>query len=944
MRTLSPRLALLISLALATLSALSTQAVAQAGKGAISGSISDTQGAILPGARVSIDPTDANTVSNNLGQFTITNVPAGSYTIKVSYLGFQDATSKITVVSGQMLQYTPALSPATQNQQVVVTSGRAYGDAEAINEQRTSDNILNILPAAVITSLPNANVADALGRLPGVTLERDEGEGKYVQIRGTEPRLSNLTIDGMNVPSPEGGVRQVKLDTIPADLVESVQINKTLQANQEGDAIGGNVNIVTKTAGDGPNVVLYGAGGFTPIDNTVPVAQSSATVGKRWGTNKQWGAIISGSYDYNGRGINDIEPVPTIAPGTTLTPAFSSIDLRDYVYDRTRYGFAAAVDYKLSDRTTFYVRGLYSNFHDYGRRWDYLLNDNPPAGPDPNNPQNTNLPQLNTERRLPIFTIGTLLLGGNHSTDNWLFSWQVDAARSQMRNPINGGESIDTFNYNGTTSNCQYAPSLNKSQYRPQWAPACYAEAYNSDNMILSLVGDAAHGKTAQLNLQANGLVARNYQVGSHFGILEFGAKIRNSHKFDDSYQLNYAPTGTLTATQFQGGYHNNNYYDGSYPYGPTPSWDQINAYRKQNPGAFTLDSSSTSPPVQGGNSSNFDLVERVTAGYIMNTMDFGRIQIIGGLRLEGTQLRTTSFDSTTNLFNVTGSTSYVSPLPDASVRVRLDKNSDVRFVYGRGISRPDPQFLTAATSIDNSFNPPQLTIGNPALVPEHANSYDVLYEKYFSSLGAFQAAYFYKSLTEPIVQVLSTPTSGPYVGFQVNQAVNAGSGHIQGIELNFQQRFAYLPGLLNGLGLSANYSYTNSVAYGVNPGNRSDNPALLRQAPNTWNMSPTYDKGRYSVRVGMAYNGPNIYQYHYVDGVPGGLKGPGGDVYLYSHFQVDAQGSIGIRRGLEAIISGLNLNNAVFGFYDGSNPFLIQREYYKPTYTFGLRWTPGKE
>jgi TonB-dependent receptor len=943
-RILSPRRALLISLALTTLSALPPQAVAQNGKGSISGTITDTQGAILPGARVSIDPTGANAVSNNLGQFTISNVPAGSYSIKVSYLGFGDTTGTITVASGQTLQYAPTLTPATQNQQVVVTSGRSYGDAEALNEERTSNNILNVLPAAVITSLPNANVADAVGRLPGVTLERDEGEGKYVQIRGTEPRLSNLTIDGMNVPSPEGGVRQVKLDTIPADLVESVQINKTLQANQEGDAIGGSVNIITKTAGDGPDVSLYGAGGFTPIDNTVPVAQSSATVGKRWGTNKQWGAIISGSYDYNGRGINDIEPVPTIAPGTTLTPAFSSIDLRDYVYDRTRYGLGGAVDYKLSDRTTFYVRGLYSNFHDYGWRWDYLLNDNPPAGPDPNNPQNTNLPQLTTERRLPIFSVGTLLFGGSHSTDNWLVSWQLNAARSEMQNPINGGESIDTFNYGGSTSNCHYASSLNKSKYRPQWAPACYAEAYNSDNMILSLVGDSAHGKTAQLNLQANGSVARNYEIGSHFGIFEFGAKIRNSHKFDDSYELDYTPNGTLTATQFQGGYNNNQYYDGSYPYGPTPRWDNIDTYRKQNPGAFTLASSSTSPPVLGGNSNNFGLVERVTAGYIMNTFDFGRIQVIGGLRIEGTQVRTTSFDSTANTFTVKGSSSYVSPLPDASIRARIDKNSDVRFVYGRGISRPDPQFLTAATAIDNSFNPPQLTIGNPALKPEHANSYDILYENYFNSLGAFQAGYFYKSLTDPIVQLLSTPTSGPNVGFQVNQANNAGSAHIQGIELNFQQRFTYLPGLLNGIGLSANYSYTTSQAKGVNPGNRSDNPALLRQAPNTWNISPTYDKGRYSLRVGMAYNGPNIFQYQYTDGAAGGLKGPSGDVYLYSHFQVDAQGSIRLHKGLEAIVSGLNLNNDVFGFYYGSSPFPIQREYYKPTYTFGLRWTQGKE
>src|SRR5208283_3857098 len=120
------------------------------------------------------------------------------------------------------------------------------------------------------------------GRLPSVTLERDEGEGKYVQIRGTEPRLNNLTIDGVVVPSPEASVRQVKLDTIPADIVEAVEINKTLSARQDADAIGGSVNLVTKSAGELPTLSLEAIGGFTPIVNTRYVGQLNGTVGQRF--------------------------------------------------------------------------------------------------------------------------------------------------------------------------------------------------------------------------------------------------------------------------------------------------------------------------------------------------------------------------------------------------------------------------------------------------------------------------------------------------------------------------------------------------------------------------------------------------------------------------------------------------------------------------------------
>src|SRR5262249_10313730 len=149
-----------------------------------------------------------------------------------------------------------SLAVKSKNEEIIVTAPRVHGEAEAINRSRDADNILQVIPADVITSLPNANIADALGRLPSVTLERGEGEGKYVQLRGAEPRLSNVTIDGVNVPSPESGVRQIKLDTLASDLVESVEINKTLQANQDGDGIGGSVNLKTKTAGDVPSVSL----------------------------------------------------------------------------------------------------------------------------------------------------------------------------------------------------------------------------------------------------------------------------------------------------------------------------------------------------------------------------------------------------------------------------------------------------------------------------------------------------------------------------------------------------------------------------------------------------------------------------------------------------------------------------------------------------------------
>jgi TonB-dependent receptor len=943
---------------------------AQADRGTIVGTVKDTSGALLPGARVELKQ-GPSAVSDGQGQFTITNVAPGTYSATVAYVGFATSTTTVTVAAGQTARLNVVMDLASQNDIVLVTAERAHGEAESINEERVADNILNVLPSEVITSLPNANIADAVGRLPGVTLERDEGEGKYVQIRGTEPRLANLTLDGVEVPSPEGGVRQVKLDVIPADLIDSVQINKTLQANMNGDAIGGSVNLVTKKAGDRSNLTLYGLGGITPIANTRSVYELGGTAGSRFGVQKRFGVMFSGSYDYNGRGIDDIEPVPSIVQSSPPNGPFDTFDIngpafRQYLYERKRYGFGGSVDYKISENSNLYVHTLYSDFKDYGRRYEYVLGTNDVSNPagvgvpgancaTPPYIPCVNVPSFTTEARDPDFQVASLAVGGNHVFGTTLINWQFAVGRSRMLNPIGGGESHTLFAYTGSLSNCQYLASATTNPYLPQFSPACFSEAYNPDNLQLQQIQDSAHGQASQLNLEGTISVAKNYHLGSHTSTFETGFYLRNAHKFDDSYEIDYCPTNAGAAplaSQFLDGFKNSNYYGGHYSYGPGISWDKVQSYFKANSGLFDTVSGpcSTQTAPQFGNNNNFDLVERVTAGYVMNSVNFSRLRLVGGLRFEGTQDNTFSCncDINTNAgpLTVKGQGSYIDVLPSVSARIRLDSqdNSALRLVYARGLSRPDPSFLTTAQTVDNSTTPPTTTIGNPAVRAEHANNFDVLYERYLHPLGAVQAGFFYKQISGPIVLDLTLGSVGPPVVNNVVQAVNAGSAYITGLEVSFTQHFTYLPGLLNGLGLFANYSYATSRAHDVNPGNRSDSPALLRQAPHTWNISPTFDRGRLSLRSGISYNGANIFAYVFTDGVPGGIKGPSGDQYLYPHYQVDAQGSVYIGKGLTAIVSGLNLNNEVFGFYQGSTQYFIQREYYKPTYTFGLRWEMGRE
>ncbi len=216
----------------------------QTGRSSLAGSVKDAAGAILQGARIDLEPTARPAVTDEKGEFLLRDLQPGTYQVSVSFVGFDTTTTSVTLLPGQTAHVQSTLKVASNKQEIAVFADREYGEADAVNRTRAAENILQVLPAEVITSLPNANIADALGRMPSVTIERDEGEGKYVQIRGTEPRLSNTMVDGVSIPSPESGVRQIKLDTIASDLVDSVEINKTLQANIDADGIGGSVNLV----------------------------------------------------------------------------------------------------------------------------------------------------------------------------------------------------------------------------------------------------------------------------------------------------------------------------------------------------------------------------------------------------------------------------------------------------------------------------------------------------------------------------------------------------------------------------------------------------------------------------------------------------------------------------------------------------------------------------
>jgi TonB-dependent receptor len=942
------RIHLLLAIALlpSLASATSGDRGAPGSNGIVTGTVKDTAGAVLQGAQITLQPTATSVASDAQGNFVIPNLVPGTYTVTISYVGFNNSVSTVEIKAGQTTPLNATMTIGSSNQQVLVNAD-LVGDALAINEQRTSANILNVETDTQIQSLPNANVADATGRLPGVTLQRNEGEGQYVQIRGTEPRLSNTTIDGVVVPGPDPQVRQVDLDTIPAGIVGAIAINKTLSANQDGDAIGGSVDLRIKQATGLPILSIETIGGYTPIAGTRRVFSVNSAAGMRFGNNstlgKRFGVMLGYSYDSNGRGIDDTEPSPDLNPdGTTL---FDENSVREYLYDRTRYGFAGALDYKLAEDSDLYVHGLFSNFRDYGQKYEYDF-------------KNSGSSAFHTSIRRPNLQVADLALGGNQVFNHSFVHYQIAVGHSRFGGAA-GNPGAD-FSSSAANPDCAYSPSTTVSIYRPQFTCDNPSDAATDPSQYQLSDINLTTGQATQLNLQASGAMGINYHLGTHASTLEFGAQFRNEHKGQNAYSPTYDNGDTPPMTQFLSNFTNPHFYGGSYYLPPVTNWNLFTAYLANNPGALPLDEETTH---QNSDASNYNLQERVEAGYVMNTIELGsRFHLQTGLRIEGTMTSNTGYLVLTNADGSYGGTtpqygsgSYVNPLPSVQLRYTIDSNSDIRAVYGRGISRPDPYQLVPYIVFTTGGGPSGVNlvqIGNTGLVAEHANDFDLLYERFLPSVGMIEGGYFYKQITRPIylqqaiVSATGSPLSQLYAGDYVQQEVNGDHAYVQGIELAYQQHLSSLPGVLGGARIIANFAYTNSKNYNLT--NRSDTPQLVGQAPFSWNIGPAYATRRALVTVGVSHNSANIYAYQYQStgpaAVPYGPAGPNGDNYFYSHTQVDAQGTYYIAKGFSVLASGQNMNNEVFGFYNGSPKYMTQREYYKPTFSFGLRWNPHHE
>ncbi|MGH7460804.1 MAG: TonB-dependent receptor plug domain-containing protein, partial [Longimicrobiales bacterium] len=322
----------------------------------------------LRGALIEVPGTLLRTTVDAEGRFQLPRVPAGSHSITLRYLGRETQTQNVTVQSNASTSVTfdvPVAAIALEG--LTVLGARAQVQAEALNRQKNAPNIGHVVASDQIGRFPDASAPEAVQRLPGVALARDQGEGRYIRIRGGSAANTQVSYNGVQIPAPEGEVRQIALDAIPVDILESITVWKTLLPDLDADAIGGSVNLATRKAPAARLVSFEGAGGVATIRDQAS-GSGALTFGNRF-SDGRLGLLLSGSYSRRQFGSDNLEPAYDLGDVAGIgDDVLEEMQVRHYSIMRARTGGTGTLDYRPNDRTLFTFTGLYSKLEDHEQR------------------------------------------------------------------------------------------------------------------------------------------------------------------------------------------------------------------------------------------------------------------------------------------------------------------------------------------------------------------------------------------------------------------------------------------------------------------------------------------------------------------------------------------------------------------------------------------------
>lgn len=886
---------------------LGTVAVAQ--RGIIKGRITDQKSKEpLTGATVAVTGTNNAAATNLNGEYQF-YVNSGTVSLTVRYLGYKDTTLSVSLNSNELKVVNVAMSGRQRNLENVVITGYTQGQAKALNQQKNADNIKNIVAADQIGRFPDPNAAEALQRVPGVNIERDQGEGRYVSVRGLAPQFTNTSINGEQIPSPEADVRFVALDAIPSDQLASIEVSKALTPDMDGDAIGGSINLITRTAQSRKADVSGSFGGGYNNLMGKPNLQGQLQYGQRFGKDEKLGLLFNGNYYHNDLGSDNVE----------RAVEDNELELRDYSLTRTRLGLSSSLDYKFNNHHEVYFKGLYSRFTDREQRRRYVFK-----------PGDEEIEKL-LKDRFESQSVLSLNAGAKHTFKGLLLDYEAQYSYGEQNTPYDNEAAFVA----GISSNLDFSDSN---------FPKFTADDYTNNSLYE--FDEIGYGKTLakDKNLTAKFNIGVPYKLGVNDGLIKFGAKVRSKKKEYTIRQNTFENMGGVpNLDQFDGNPVKDEFFSGRYELGRPVAINKLMNYFNSNPGQFELqiEDKAIDEALEA-----FTAKEDVIAGYLMARQQFNKLMVLGGVRYERTKVSYNSSDviiaengDLEGIVPVTGSNNYDFILPQLHLKYELTPLSNIRAALTWSYARPNFSEIIPAQEINREDG--AASAGNPALQPVSAINYDLMYEHYFGSVGIVSAGLFHKKLDDFIYRriLFNSPyplTGTPSIsGIDVTQAQNGNDARVSGLEFAFQRRLTFIP-LLKDFSVYLNYTYTDSKAKiqsreaSSANANVTEEIRLPGQSENVGNASLAYEGKRFSLRSSLNFSGSFLSEV-------GGTKES--DLFVKSRMQLDASGSVAINSRIRFFAELLNITNQPLEVYQGTKTQTIQREFYSFWSRFGIKF-----
>lgn len=853
------------------------------------------------------------------GFYTFPNLDPGTYTVKVSYVGYSPVELKITIPAGRTLEKDVVLNEGVELQEVVV-GGAFQGQRRAINVQKSNLGITNVVSADQVGKFPDSNIGDALKRISGINVQYDQGEARFGQVRGTSADLSSVTVNGNRVPSAEGDTRNVQLDLIPADMIQTIEVNKVVTPDMDADAIGGSINLVTKNSPYKRSIAATAGTGYNWISEKAQL-NLGFTYGDRFFNNKL-GLIVSASYQNAPSGSYDTEF--TWEQDKDGKAYVNDYQMRQYYVTRERQSYSAALDWDISTNHKLTFKGIFNNRNDWENRYRTNLKDLEPDGSATVRIQTKAGTPDNRNARLERQRTMDFSLGGEHLFGLLSMDWHASYAKASEERP---NERYIDF-------------QLKKQKFDIDLSNERQPFASPKDGSTMTLNDEFS---LKELTEQQEDIKEQDLKFSANFKLpfkngnkLKFGAKVVRKTKDKTVNFYEYSPLdedafmeNSLKNTVDQSNKHfmpNSKYQTGIYA-----SKEYTGALDLNNPALFEKEQ------VQEELAGNFEARETVSSGYVrFDSKITDRIELMSGLRIENTNLAYTgrTYDADED---ITGKTerqrnSYINFLPSLLVKWNVNDDFKVRGSFTQTLSRPKYSALVPSVNIKRSDN--EITIGNPELKPTTSYNFDLSADYYFRSIGLVSAGIFYKKIDDFIVDQVSTNyeyQGNVYTRF--TQPKNAGNANLLGVELSYQRDFGFIAPALKCIGFYGTYTYTHSRVEDFNFEGRENEEGLsMPGSPaHTANASLYFEKAGLNIRV--SYNfasdfidemGESTFYDRYYDKV--------------NYMDANASYTFGKKIKTTFYAEANNLLNQPLRYYQGTKDRTMQAEYYGVKVNAGVK------